>query len=133
MKCSREQIVSGLKAAYYQASDSPLGKLSGDCFAFFLLELWVELGVDNPVLLILLLISPDVRMSAFPAKLLFFLLLPLCIEVSKGTCFFAEKYSEVFRSLSRDLCFYFLCPWLLFGREIYLTHNKLHFFVHQSL
>jgi hypothetical protein len=79
-----EYDVPGLKAAYYQASYSPLGELSGDCFAFFLLELRVDLGVNNPVVLVLLLISPYVRMAALPAKPLCFLLLLLCIEVSKS-------------------------------------------------
>jgi hypothetical protein len=60
-----------------------LGDLSGNCFAFFLLELRVDLGVDNPVLLIILLISPDGRVPALPAKTHCFLLLLLCIEVSK--------------------------------------------------
>jgi hypothetical protein len=79
-----EYDVPGLKSAYCQASYSPLlGDLSGDCFAFFLLELGIDLGVDNPVLLVLLLISPDARMSDLPAKPLCFLLLLLllCIEV----------------------------------------------------
>jgi hypothetical protein len=77
-----EDDVPGLKAAYFQASYSPLGDLSGDCFAFFLLELWVDLGVDNPVL-VLLLISPDVRIPDLPTKPLCFLLLLLFIELSK--------------------------------------------------
>jgi hypothetical protein len=41
--------VPGLKAAYLQASYSPLGDFSGDCCAFFFLELLVDLGVDHPV------------------------------------------------------------------------------------
>jgi hypothetical protein len=78
-----EDDVPGLKAAYYQASYSPLGDLSGDCFVFFLLELWVCLGVDNQVVLVLLLISPDVYMPDLPAKPLCLLMVLLCIEVSK--------------------------------------------------
>jgi hypothetical protein len=62
-----EDDVPGLKVAYRQASYSPLGDLSGDFFAFFLLELLVDLGVDNPVLLVILLISTDVRVPALPA------------------------------------------------------------------
>jgi hypothetical protein len=54
----------GLNAAYSQALYYPLGDLSGDCFAFFLLELRVNLGVDNTLFLVLLLIYPDVRMPA---------------------------------------------------------------------
>jgi hypothetical protein len=78
-----ENDVPGLNAAYCQASYYPLGDLSGDCFAFFLLELLVDLGVDNPVVLVLHLISPDVHMPYLPAKPLCFLLLLLCIEFSK--------------------------------------------------
>jgi hypothetical protein len=66
-----EDDVPGLKETYCQASYYPLGDLSGDCFAFFLLELWVEFGVDNPVILVLLLISPDVCVPDLPYK-------PLC-------------------------------------------------------
>jgi hypothetical protein len=76
-----EDDVPGLKPAYYQASYSPLGDLY--CSAFFLLELLVDLGVDTPVILVLLLISPDVRVPTLPAKPLCVLLLLLCIEVSK--------------------------------------------------
>jgi hypothetical protein len=78
-----EYDVPGLKTAYHQASYSPLGDFSGDCFAFFLLELWVDIGVDNPVVLVLLIISPDVGMPDFHDKPLCVLLLLLCIEVSK--------------------------------------------------
>jgi hypothetical protein len=53
-----EDDVPGISAAYYQASYYPLGDLSGDRVALFLLELGVDLGVDNPVLLKLLPISP---------------------------------------------------------------------------
>jgi hypothetical protein len=74
-----EDDVPGLKAVYCQVSCSPLGELSGYCFAFFLLELLVDLDVDNPVILVLLLISPDMRVPALPAKPLCFLLLLLCI------------------------------------------------------
>jgi hypothetical protein len=45
-----EDDVPDLKTVYCQASYSSLGNLSGDFFAFFLLELWVELGVDKSVL-----------------------------------------------------------------------------------
>jgi hypothetical protein len=62
-----EDYVLGLNEAYCQALSSPLGDFSGDCFAFFLLDFWVDLGVDNPVILVLLLIYPDVRVPAFPA------------------------------------------------------------------
>jgi hypothetical protein len=79
-----EDDVPGPKSAYCQASYSPLGDLYGYCFAFFLLELLVDLGVDNPVILVLLLISPDVRVPPLPAKPLCLLLLLLCIEVSKS-------------------------------------------------
>jgi hypothetical protein len=87
--------VPGLKAAYCQASYSPLGDLSGDFFPFFLLELLVDVGVDNPVLLVLLLISPDVRVPALSAKKLASLRrnIQRCLEVA-----------------SWDLCFSFLCP-----------------------
>jgi hypothetical protein len=79
-----EDDVPGLKPAYFQASYSPLDDLSADCFAFFLLELLVDLGVDNTVILVvLLLIYPDVRVPPLPVKPLCFLLLLLCIEVSK--------------------------------------------------
>jgi hypothetical protein len=66
-----EDDVPGLKAEYYQASYSPLGDLPGDCFAFFLLKLLVDLGIDNPVILVTILVSPDVRVSTLPAKPLF--------------------------------------------------------------
>jgi hypothetical protein len=78
-----EEKVPGLNAAYHQTSYSALGDLSGDFFAFFLLELRVDLGVYNPVLLVLLLISPDVHVHALPDKPLCLLLLILCLEVSK--------------------------------------------------
>jgi hypothetical protein len=94
-----EYDVPGLKAAYCQASYSPLGDLSGDCFAFFLLELLVALGVDNPVVLVLLLIYPDVRVPALPAKPLCFLLLLLCIEVSKiNLLLCGERFGGVWKS-----------------------------------
>jgi hypothetical protein len=78
-----EYDVPGLNAAYCQSSYSPLGDLSVYCCAFYLLEIRVDLGVDNPVLLVLLLVSPDVIMPALPAKPLCLLLLLLRIEVSK--------------------------------------------------
>jgi hypothetical protein len=78
-----EDEVPGLKTEYCQASYSPLGDLYADCFAFFPLELMVDLGVDNPVILVLLLISPDVRVSPLPDKPLCVLMLLLYIEVSK--------------------------------------------------
>jgi hypothetical protein len=86
-----EDDVPGLKAEYCQASYYQLGDLSGDCFAFFLLELLVDLGVDNPVILVLLLTSPDVRVPALPAKQLCFLMLQLCIEVSKRNLILCGK------------------------------------------
>jgi hypothetical protein len=52
----------------------------GGYFPFFLLELWLDRGVDNLVSLVLLLIYPDVCMPDNP---LFFLVLLRCIEVSK--------------------------------------------------
>jgi hypothetical protein len=89
-----EDNVPGLNAAYCQALYSTLGDLSGDCFAFFLLELWVDLGVDNPVLLVLLLISPDVRVPALPAKPLCFLLLLLC----RNLILCGERFGDVWKS-----------------------------------
>jgi hypothetical protein len=95
-----EDDVTGLNAAYYQVSYYPLGDLSGDCFAFFLRKLWVNLTVDNPVLLVvLLIISPDVRMPDLPDKPLFFLLLLLCIEVSKRNVILCkERFGGVWKS-----------------------------------
>jgi hypothetical protein len=78
-----EDDVPGLKASYCQPSYSPLGDLSGDCFASFLLEHLVDLCVDKLVILVLLLISPDVRVPILPDKPLCFLLLLLYIEVSR--------------------------------------------------
>jgi hypothetical protein len=72
-----EDDVPGLKPVYFPASYYPLGDLSVDCFAFFLLELLVDLGVDNPVILVLLLISPYVSVPPLPDKPLCFLLLLL--------------------------------------------------------
>jgi hypothetical protein len=77
---------------------SPIGELYGDFFAFFLLELLVDLGVNNPVILVLLPISTDVRVPTLPAKPLCFLLFLLCIEVSKRNLLFVETYLEVFGS-----------------------------------
>jgi hypothetical protein len=96
-----EDDVPVLKAAYCHASYSPLGDFSGDYFAFFLLELRVDLGAYNEVLLVLLvllLIYPDVRM---PAKPLFFLLLLLllCIEISKRDMLLCgERFGGVWKS-----------------------------------
>jgi hypothetical protein len=53
----------------------------------------VDLGVDISVLLVLLLISPGVRMPDFPAKpLCASLLLNYALKFQKGACFFAETY-----------------------------------------
>jgi hypothetical protein len=80
-------------------SYSPLGDLSADCFAFFLLELLVDLGVDNPVILLLLLMSPDVRVPPLLDKPLCLLLLLLCIEVSKRNLILcAEIFGGVWKS-----------------------------------
>jgi hypothetical protein len=78
-----EYNVPVLNAAYCQASYSPQGELSEDCFAFFFLELLVALCVDYPAILVLLLIYPDVRVPTLPSKPLCFLLLLLRIEVLK--------------------------------------------------
>jgi hypothetical protein len=94
-----EDDVPGLKAEYCQASYSPLGDLSGGFFSFFLLEIMVDLGVDNPLILVLLLISPDVRVPPFPAKPLCFLLLLLCIEVStRNLLLCGEIFGGVWKS-----------------------------------
>jgi hypothetical protein len=94
-----EDDVPGLKAAYCQASYSPLCDFHGDCFAFFLLELLVDLGVDNTVILVLLLISPDVRVPPLPAKPLCFLLLLLCIEIFKRNLLLCgEMFGGVWKS-----------------------------------
>jgi hypothetical protein len=94
-----EDCVPGLKAAYFQASYYPLGDFSGDCFAFYLLELRVDFGVDNPVILVLLLVYPDVHVSALPAKPLCFLLLLLCIDVSKRNLLLCgERFGVVWKS-----------------------------------
>jgi hypothetical protein len=74
-----------------QASHYPLSGLSGDLFAFFLLELRVDIVVDNTVILVLLLISPDVWMPDLPDKPLCFLMLLLCIEFSKRNLFFCQE------------------------------------------
>jgi hypothetical protein len=68
-----------LKAEYCQALYSPLGDFSEDCFAIFLFQLWVDLGVENPVILVPLLISPDICMPALPAKPLYFWMVLLYI------------------------------------------------------
>jgi hypothetical protein len=60
-----EDDVPGLNAAYCHESYFPLDDLSGGCFAFFQLELRVDLGIDNPVILVLLLIYPDVRVACY--------------------------------------------------------------------
>jgi hypothetical protein len=98
-----EYDVQGVKTAYCQASYYPLGDLFGYLFAFFLLELWVDLRVDNPVLLVLILISPDLCMPALPAKPLCFLLLLLCIEVSKRNLLLCRSIFEgVWKFIVKD-------------------------------
>jgi hypothetical protein len=81
-----ETNVPGLTEAYRQASYSSLGELLADRFASFLLDLWVNLGVDCLVALVLPLISHDVCVGALlsnvlPDKLLCVLLLLLHIKV----------------------------------------------------
>jgi hypothetical protein len=106
-----EEDVPGLNAAYCHASNYPLGDFSGDFFDFFLLKIRVDLGVYNTVLLVTLVVSHDARLPDLSAKPLCFLKLLMCIlKFQKGTCFFAEKYSEVFGSRTLVPLFYLCVP-----------------------
>jgi hypothetical protein len=93
-----EDYVPGLKATYCQGG-------------FFRLELRVDLGIDDLVLLVHLLVSPDVRMPTLPAKPLCFLLLLPCIEVSRMNLLLCgERFRGVWKLEVGIYVFIFFVP-----------------------